>query len=731
MRRFELWLDESGDFTNDQRKVERNENPSLVGGLLIENNTFADQEISMILPEEGTYHSVDMNDQLVRFRKIDERLQRNPANKLVVFSNRECIMILDNNITYLNIISQGILQILKYLNARYGDVFLRVIIANRVDTTTGEDPTVSVVKNREYVKRLREKLLIEGLQESITEEEWELQNASARSDKRLMLADIVCNTFFTRYRKNKFTAGEREYIESVYTNRDKTLTFSVFESVLEKEFTDSLLDNKVGEAVSRICLSDDKEMVRRCFDLLKKRFDGQGLNNVRFQYNFINAYIEYYINVVRDYNLIVRFLNNLLEYYVPLLAEQREAARSRLDDRLRLNIKFYLWTAYARLGDVANSERMQRECEAELPRFPSSLYTISNRIKFGTRKIITLCNAFKYEEALEFSNEHVQKCREVDELLTLISGDESTHFDALAGALAARTQVIAFLLRGKPELYDEGVLNSEEAIAEFVEYRDKKRQYLYRVLLETEAGNYDKAYEYLCKAVGTGETPAEDPEGESGVTGALEAGREAMGDEEPEDGGDVPAEMRAVFPADSRVDLPADADAREVWALAEKESPYEAYMFIRLMAESAESWGKAEEMFKALSGSEYIKKLMNKETLYHPEGVTLWKYAGYCARKGMKGAAASAYEKAEKACFAQWPDLTLNVIGMGIYFEHMSFLLKGGSSEAKELRKKMIKSWKSIEKEKGAEMLARVFGEVNLDSSSVDYFRMLSRKMTH
>ena len=158
MRRFELWLDESGDFSNDQRKVERNEKPSLVGGLLIENNTFADQEISMILPEAGTYHSVDMKDQLARFRKIDERLFRNPANRLVVFSNQECIMILDNNITYLNIISQGILQILKYLNALYEDVFLRVVIANRVDTTTGEDPTVSVVKNEEYVKRLREKL---------------------------------------------------------------------------------------------------------------------------------------------------------------------------------------------------------------------------------------------------------------------------------------------------------------------------------------------------------------------------------------------------------------------------------------------------------------------------------------------------------------------------------------------------------------------------------------------
>ena len=168
-----------------------------------------------------------------------------------------------------------------------------------------------------------------------------------------------------------------------------------------------------------------------------------------------------------------------------------------------------------------------------------------------------------------------------------------------------------------------------------------------------------------------------------------------------------------------------------VWALAEAGSPYEAYAYIRLMAEAAESWGKADEMYRALSGSEYIKGLMSKETMYHPDGVILWKYAYYCAQKGMNNAAAGAYERAQKACFAQWPDLTLNVIGMAVYFEQMSFLLGNGSSDAKDLRKKMIKSWDSICREKGEEMLERTFGEVDLQSTSVDYFRKLSRKVTH
>ena len=82
MRRFELWLDESGDFNNDLQKAGSGANPSLVGGLLIENNTFPESYINAIIPESGTYHSVNENDQLDRFKMIDERLYKNEANQI-------------------------------------------------------------------------------------------------------------------------------------------------------------------------------------------------------------------------------------------------------------------------------------------------------------------------------------------------------------------------------------------------------------------------------------------------------------------------------------------------------------------------------------------------------------------------------------------------------------------------------------------------------------------------
>ena len=131
MKIFNLWLDESGDFRNDDKK-KKNELPSLVGGILTEGGSFSDQAVQSILPEEGTYHSVERNDQLDRFRRIREKLFVNRNNRFVVFNNQECVMIVDNNLTYLNIIAEGILQLIKDLKTRYGNIRLNILTWNHL-----------------------------------------------------------------------------------------------------------------------------------------------------------------------------------------------------------------------------------------------------------------------------------------------------------------------------------------------------------------------------------------------------------------------------------------------------------------------------------------------------------------------------------------------------------------------------------------------------------------------
>lgn len=675
MRKFELWLDESGDFDNDASNGRRGSNPSLVGGLLIENNTFQTLYIDTIIPESGTYHSVNETDQLDRFRMIEERLFRNEANRFVVFSNQECIMVLDNNLTYLNVISEGILQLIKRLKAQYGEIFLRVIVANRVNTTTGLDPSLSVVQSGEYEKRLKEKIIVASLENSISDSEWILQTASARRDKRLMLADIVCNTFFTRNRRRKFNDADRSYIESIYTNDEKTLVFTVFESVIEKHFRNCLIDNRIGEAVSSICLSNDEAVLERCASLLKLNFNSRGVHDIHFEYQFVEAYIGYYINVVRDFDLCINFLRNLLKYYIPLLWEYD---KSGLAEKLELDIKFYMLTVYTHMGNLIMADRMTEECEKILGELPTSMETINYRIKFETRKIANLINAFKYEEALKQADSQVQKCQGVKEILDLMS-DDPKYYDELAKALGTRVQIKSFLLRTNPGLYGSAVEDSDSAINEFVELSDKKRQYLYRVHLETEHMDFDTALLYLKRSV----------------------------------------------------EVPPETDEKALWEKVEHESVFAVNAYVRLMAEaSACQWKNASIMYNAISNSSYVPKMEAASKLFHPSEIILWKYGYYYALNGMIKAAIKYYEKASEVCFSS-TDLTLNLIGLGIEFEEHGILLKERRKEAAVHGKQLLKKWNKVHDEDKIGILENLFGKVDFQNDDYQYYMKLGRIITY
>lgn len=677
MRKFELWLDESGDFENDNRKTGAGVNPSLIGGLLIENNTFPDSFINAILPESGTYHSVDENDQLDRFRLIDEKLFKNAANRIVVFSNQERIMVLDNNLTYLNIISEGILQLIKRLKAQYGEISLKAIIANRVNTTTGLDPSQSVVPVDEYVNRLSEKLIIGGAENAISNKEWELTTSSARKDKRLMLADIICNTFYTRYRKRKFSESEQEYIESIYTDENKTLIFTVFESILEKNFKNNLIENRIGEAVASICLSNNAEALDRCFSLLKLNFLTCGVHDITFQYEFIKAYIDYHISVVRDFDQCKIFLNNLLVYYIPLLEENENAIKGSYAQKLALDIKFYLYTVQTHVGNVKAADELENECENLLKEIPNSFENVSYKLKFKTRKITNLINAFEFDAALTSTDKQIQACRDIKTVLDLTSQESENHYDELAKTLGTRVQIVSFLLRNKPDLYQSGVENSDEAINEFTESVDIQRQFLYRVQLETEHGSYDLALDFLKKAAGVN----------------------------------------------------ISASIKELWQKMESGKIFGVNAYIRLMAE-ADRWDTAEEMYKLLSNAGYIQRLSEQGQIYHPVEIIFWKYAYYCAKHGMISAAIKSYAQAIEISFAE-EDITLNIIGLGIYMEELSVLIVNQKKDFASAKKQFNRKWMRVQELDYKGILPKVFGDINMQSEDADYFRKLSRRITY
>ena len=261
MKQFELWLDESGEFDNDKQKARRGMSVSHIGGLLVESGTFPLSQVERII-QEDFFHSTEQTDtdlQFARFQKLAETDAR-----FVLFQNEECILVLDHNLTYQNMMAEGLMKLIRRLKSRYGEIRLRILIANRIihreqKNGSGRD---NLVPPEHYEQRLKERIIMAGLKESVPETDWTLQTASARKDKRLMLADIVCNTFLTRNTKFRKNPAQSDFISQIYENPEKTLRWPVFEMSVESEFLKAMTENRLGEAVAVLCQSDRKEIGR-------------------------------------------------------------------------------------------------------------------------------------------------------------------------------------------------------------------------------------------------------------------------------------------------------------------------------------------------------------------------------------------------------------------------------------------------------------------------------------
>ena len=674
MIEFELWLDESGDFENDEAKIHRGEPPSLIGGLLVEKGTFSDRAIDAIIPEGSTHSTTwSTEEKLKRFDRIEQKLHAGKNNRFVFFTNREGIMVIDNNLTYQNVIIEGILQLVKELMKKYGyDMRLTVVIANRVDTTTGKDKSDSVVPIEQYERRFKERLIMESLQLGIRNESCRLTKASARNDKRLMLADIVCNVFYTKNR-SRFSDTERKHIEEKTAD---ALTFTVFESAIKKQYDRILLDGRTGEAIAYICFYADNAMLRNAFRELKDAF-AKRKYDFRTQHNFVSAYVEYYIRF-NDFAAGNRLIDNLLHFYVPLLKSLNEQAAASYE----LDLKLYKATILTHMGDTDETETVIDECYVLAGKLPDSLEKIEKLIKLDNRRIIGKVNLFDFETALSDADRLVRRCEEIKELLAVATDSESVMYDEYGKALGTRVQIRTRLCKGKQDSYLPAVEDSDRAMNEFLDPADKARQFLYRAHLETECGHFDDALNWIKKA-------ADVQENASVKTLAQQLGK----------------------------------DWKNRFIIEE---------YVRLMALSADSpsFSKtAEEMFNCVQNVPFTGP---EDEMDHPVEIIFWKFASYYAKRSTQNAAIKNFDIAVSKCWNQTTGeaVTLKVIGVAVLFEKIGWLLKWKKEkEAKKARQELIEKWDNMVKEGHTEILNNAFGNVDLNRSDHEYYLNLAKRV--
>lgn len=596
MKYFELWLDESGDFEKDADKVKRGLNCSFVGGILTEKGAITNNDINNLIKSDF-FHCCEKNDKCEQFEIFRKMTDYNC--RFVIFNNTECIYTVDNNLTYQNIICEGIVKLLKNLKGTYGEVHLDILIANRVDTTLGIDYGAAVVPLDTYLRAIEAKLIMSGLKNGIDERMRTIQTASARKNKKLMLADVVCNTILTRNSKC-FTDEQAEFIENIYTNREKTIEYNVFENSTEEIFYSLMCQGRLGEAVTALCQCDNTAIVKRLMGIVKQNIMAMHRNDVEMQFNYILLTVQYFIKVTREYGRCIDFITNIDRYFLEILKAMGQRWSETLYKKLHLDLTFYLLTLYTHRGDTANSELCEEECDRLFDELGSDWDGILYSATYELRKISNLMNRLDYETAKTEADKLLKKTKEMKSLLEIISPDEEIHLGILAKTYGCRAQIYSEMIKKDKTYYSLAVDDSDNAIKEFESEFDKQRQYFYRVVIEARYGEYEKALKYLFMQCG--------------------------------------------------ID---NENLRELAEEVAKDGSFQLYSYILLMSYAARSNSAfADDMYHAIASlydfKQQIEEPFNNE---HPYEVTVYALARYDVRAGNKNSAIKNYDRTIEACF--------------------------------------------------------------------------------
>ena len=508
MKTFQLFLDESGGFdeTKNGKKVKQ---PSIVAGYLAENMRCNEQWAKSIFEEIknsnnsfsriniNPFHGMETKDpNLTAFiTAILQRLCNSNSIRLVEFKNMKGLDIVNSNTTYLNVLAEGILQLINELLAGTKDeVRLEILYAER-----------SGIKIKEYTERLNERLILQLAafpQQTKNRFKYTIQCGSAKKDYVLMLADAVCCAL--RGFKNWFSRDEKEIIRTL-KNRPKGLRYSVIENKAWQSMEALLIENRLADFVYHwyARIDDDKalkEHEERFKEVVIKKFKSGPPNFISSQFKLLSQTIDSIVSE-RKYKAANIVMDHLFDDFFPLLEEAGIEVKRHLFD-----LHFYRLTTCTHQGAVSLGDHEMKICDELLKKIEWSYEDLEYLLSYKLRKVEQQKNAFDFKGALETLTGMEMLLEESLKVISMVNdlGEFAKNIKSkmLGKVLGSKVAVESYLLDEIPDLKKRILLDSDKAIKQFTEPADIARQYQTRAMAEYKLGNYDNAVKALRKAAG-------------------------------------------------------------------------------------------------------------------------------------------------------------------------------------------------------------------------------------
>ncbi|MCM3124415.1 MULTISPECIES: hypothetical protein [unclassified Mesobacillus] len=607
--RLELWLDESGDFVSD---VNTRLNPSLVGGVLIPVGIIDEGIARKMLGKPYVHFTDEPADYTLNILKgIQEK-----NGSFVVFQNQERVQIIDSDTTYLNVLAEGIIQLLLQLAAVYRRFELSIMVATRKNTNSG----YGIISPEQYEKRLRERVIVALARKSLTSKwKYTIKFDDARTSSRLMLADGVCNTYLTRT-SSKFTDSDREVIKSMYKQE---YIFSFFENSVEKELHKLLGEGNITDALYEIY--NNKELQNREYylDVVLKRLEQLDDHSRGIQLSGISTKFDTLIKIDRKY-----------EYVKPVLKMMQDELFLLLDkycissSEFKLDIILYLYTIYTHEGSV-DGDIQDKLAQEQLQHIKDIMVKLKYFNMYKIRRGIHEKNMLNVFGSIDSLTKGIDVLEETMEMISLLDEDEAlaeAKYEYLGKNYGTRGQGYTMLIHEDPDYLALAIKDFDRALSHFTLDKDIDRQYTYKTMAYCEGKQFANALQCLFKSC------------------HLEFNGENFGE------------------------LFDYLKAQDITKVI-----FKYLYYIKIMAFSKEDGQEklADNMFQALNNAHVtVESLQKSQESPHPIQFIFWFMGSYSARRGKQKLGLKYLDDGIEICNSlTFENITLKLIQLGMYAE--------------------------------------------------------------
>ncbi|MDO4838913.1 MAG: hypothetical protein Q4B32_11065 [Clostridia bacterium] len=486
-RNFDLYIDESGRFED---LTEKEPSMSLVGGVLMPQGTITEARAKLLPPEE--VHCCKKYDK--RYLNVLETL-RQDGTRYVIFQNQEQTQVLNGDTTYLNILAEGLVQLLSALQLEYPneDVHVNVVIATKKNMETKH----GIVGTDQYKERVREKVELAKYRCRAVLCEYELHFGDARKKREFDFADIVCNTYFTQ-RRPKFTDEERERIVKVF---DGQYIYSVFESATVSYLKQLLIDGNYSEMVYQICTLTKLQNVKNLHRELLKQITAASPTERAVIFQHLSLQIRLYVDR-RLFTNGISFAENYQDRFLFPLQKVSEELEKEVGFWL-FDTDFYIVTMYNHLGHVSKCAEYLKRCNDNIHVINRSWEHIDYYFNFKIRELNCLKGCFDFEAVQEKAKQLINVLTNAKELFGMIdsgsSAEDAPKSELLGKAYGLLLETYLNLVGNQPALLEEALTVSDLAMQEFTAEQDLQRQKQNRSTLLLVAGKPAEALDWLLR----------------------------------------------------------------------------------------------------------------------------------------------------------------------------------------------------------------------------------------